>query len=257
RHVSVVHGHRLVAKQRAGKPHRLRGRDWGQVDPIGDVADGVNRVYRALGVFIHHYRAVGGQFHTRGLQAQVPGARLASGREHHQAVVLDAVTAEQDLDLRAELHQAHGVQVEPHVDPLAGHLLAEALADLGVEAAQQPVAAVRERSGYPYAVEDRGELHRDVAAADYQSARWQILEMEGFVRRDGEPAAGDLRQARPGAGRHEDVTSAIGAAEPVGLGDRHARAVDVGQAARADTARTTADGEKIEIEAQLTSDSGG
>src|SRR5881392_3417564 len=30
RHVSVVHGRRRVAKQRPGKPHRLRGRDRGQ-----------------------------------------------------------------------------------------------------------------------------------------------------------------------------------------------------------------------------------
>src|SRR5439155_1225008 len=87
---------------------------------------------------------------------------------------------------------------------LASHI-AEALADLGVEAAQQPAAAVRERGGHSHAVEDRGELHRDVAAADHQRARGQLLEVEGFVRRDGELGSGDLRQARPGAGRHQDV----------------------------------------------------
>src|SRR5437762_277174 len=316
----------------------------GVVDPVGDISDGVNRVYRAPGVFIHHYRAVGGQFHTRGLQAEVPGDRPAPGREHHQAVVLDAVVAEQDLDLRAELHQVHGVHVEPHVDPLAGHLLAEALADLGVEAAQQPAAAVRERGGHSHAVEDRGELHRDVPAADHQRARGQLLEVEGLVRRDGELGSGDLRQARPGAGRHQDVPGGAGAAvhldfigplddgtaaddfhsrtgqgalveavealdlavlvreqpgpvearragvpavglcdleilaemrrvreqllgdaadvdagaaEAAGLGDRHARAVAGGHAARADPARAAADGEQIVIEAQLTSGSGG
>src|SRR5437588_568961 len=84
------------------------------------------------------------------------------------------------------------------------------------------------------------------------------------ARRAGVPAVGrrdleilaEMRRVREQLfGDAADIDA--GAAEAVGLGDRYARAVGGGHAARADAARATADGEKIVIEAQLTSDSGG
>jgi hypothetical protein len=55
--------------------------------------------------------------------------------------------------------------------PCAAISSADARAELGVEAAQQALAAVGERRLDAQAVEDRGELERDVAAADHQRAR--------------------------------------------------------------------------------------
>src|SRR5207244_7589438 len=84
------------------------------------------------------------------------------------------------------------------------------------------------------------------------------------ARRAGVPAVGrrdleilaEMRRVREQLlGDAADVDA--GAAEAVGLGDRHARAVGGGHAARADPARAAADGETIVIEEQLTSGSGG
>src|SRR5258706_14941511 len=77
--------------------------------------------------------------------------------------------------------------------PLVSHLLGDALAELGIEAAQQALAAIRERGLHAQAVEDRREFERDVAAADDQRALRQFLEMERFVGGDGVLASLDRR----------------------------------------------------------------
>jgi hypothetical protein len=78
-------------------------------------------------------------------------------------------------------------------------------AEIGVEAAQQARAAVRERRLDTEPVEDRRELDRDVAAAHEQRALRQPLQEKRFVRRDRVLASRDRRHLRPGAGRDENV----------------------------------------------------
>jgi hypothetical protein len=113
------------------------------------------------------------------------------------------------------------------VDSFLPQLVCDALAELGVEVAQQAGAAIGQRRLDAEAVEDRGEFERDVAAADHHRALRQALERERLVGRDRVLRAGNRRHLRPGAGRHQDVF-------------RHpAAAVDLDRV-RVDEARATA-----------------
>src|SRR6185436_12451439 len=91
-----------------------------------------------------------------------------------------------------------------------GHLLGNARAELGVEAAQQALAAVGELRLHAKTVEARGELERDVAAADHHRALRQPLEVEGLVGSDGVLEAGQRRLVWPAAGSDEDMPSGDG-----------------------------------------------
>jgi hypothetical protein len=78
---------------------------------------------------------------------------------------------------------AIGAEADRHA--FRRHLLAEALAELGIEPPQQALAAVGERGFDAQAVEDRRELDRDVTSADQHSAFGKPLEVERFVGGDG------------------------------------------------------------------------
>src|SRR5256885_3038376 len=113
-----------------------------------------------------------------------------------------------DLQAIGVLDDLCRLAAEVDIDAIVRHLLGDPLAEVGVEAAQQALAAIRERRAYAEAVQDRGELERDVAAAHDQRALGQALEMECFVRRDGVLAPFDRRYHRPGAGGDQDVLRA-------------------------------------------------
>ena len=85
------------------------------------------------------------------------------------------------------------------------HLLTEINADVLVEPAEHISAPDNLDDLAAEAVEDAGELDRDIAAADDHDAVRQLLEVERLVRRDHMLDAGNLRGLGPGADRDEDV----------------------------------------------------
>ena len=80
---------------------------------------------------------------------------------------------------------------EGELDAALGIGLAERVAHILVEAAQELVAAVQKRDLAAEPGEDAGELDGDIAAADDQDALRQAFEMEDLVRGDAELAAGN------------------------------------------------------------------
>ncbi|MCY1525453.1 hypothetical protein D9M68_604320 [compost metagenome] len=87
-------------------------------------------------------------------------------------------------------------------------MLAHAL----VETAQEQRTAIGLGGLRAHAVEDRGELHGDVAAAHHQHPARQFFEEEGLVRGDGMFLARDVGHLGPAAGRYQDMGGAIGLA---------------------------------------------
>ncbi|MCY1425896.1 hypothetical protein D9M71_417020 [compost metagenome] len=82
------------------------------------------------------------------------------------------------------------------------------LTHAAVEAAQEQVAAIQQGGLRAQTMEDRGEFHGDVAAADHQHAARQLFEEECLVGADRMFLAGDVRNLRPAAGGDEDVGGA-------------------------------------------------
>jgi len=68
------------------------------------------------------------------------------------------------------------------------------MADVGVEAAQDLLAAVELGHRTAQAVKDPGELDGDVAAADHGDVVRQHLQVERLVRGDGMLDPGNVRQ---------------------------------------------------------------
>ena len=87
--------------------------------------------------------------------------------------------------LRPALVDGRDLGVAHDVDAALEEFLGEAVAQLLVEAAQDLGAAVEERRVDAEAVEDAGELHGDVAAADDQDGFRQAVEMERLIGGDG------------------------------------------------------------------------
>ena len=99
-------------------------------------------------------------------------------------------------------------------------------ADVLVEAAQHALAAMNERHVRAQALENLGELDRDVAAADDHDPLGQTVQMERLVGGDGEfRAAHALRAHDPTAGGDEDP---LGGDEPAAREPHLVRADDFG-----------------------------
>ena len=159
----------------------------------------MDRVDARLRVAIDDDCAVGCQRHAGTLEAEVRGVRLAAGGEEHEVGLLVRPVGVADFEAVLVLDDLRRLAAEVDGEPAVAHLVGDALTEVGVEATQQPLAAVGERGLDAEPLEDRGELERDVAGADHDRAARQALEVKGFVGGDGVLAARKRWQVRPGA----------------------------------------------------------
>src|SRR5690606_28583583 len=119
------------------------------------------------------------------------------------------------------LVDAADVAVEPQVQALLLHLVAQVHAQAFIEAAQEEVAAIQQRGIGPQAMEDGGEFDGDVATTHHQDTLGQLLQVEGLVGTDGMFDARDVRQLRPAARGDQDMARAVAA--PIHLDTRAAQ----------------------------------
>src|SRR3954468_11859556 len=230
RYVVVVDRRRLAAKERAREPHRLGGGDRREVDAVGDVADGVDGIHARFGILVDQDRAIGPELHARGFEPEVRRVRPAPGGEEHQVRLLVRAVGVADLEAVGVFDDLRRLAAEVDLEALVAHLVGDPVAHLGVEAAQQALAAVREHRLDAEAVEDGSALERDVAAADHQRSLRKPLEVERFVRGNGALAPFDRRDDRPRARGDEDVPRAVFLAlhfDRVRIEDRRPRAMDL------------------------------
>ena len=100
---------------------------------------------------------------------------------------------------------------EAQVDAARSHGVGEGEADLAVEAAQEELAAVELGDLAADAVGDRGELRRDVAAADDHDALGAVGEMEHVIGGDRELPTRELVPEGASAGGDQHVVGVDGA----------------------------------------------
>ena len=80
--------------------------------------------------------------------------------------------------------------------PFFFHLCGEMVAQVIVKAAQNLVATIEKDGFDAEAGKDAGEFHSDVTTTDNHHAARQALEMEGFIRGDGQFVARQMTLAR-------------------------------------------------------------
>src|SRR5699024_1291411 len=78
-----------------------------------------------------------------------------------------------------------------------------------IEATQKQIATVKQRGLRTQAMEDGGELHRDIATTDHQHTLRQLFEVERLVGSNGMLGAGNVRLLRPASGGDQDMPGAI------------------------------------------------
>ncbi len=110
------------------------------------------------------------------------------------------------------------IGVHAEIDAAIAHGLGEPVAQIHVEVPQDLVAAIKHGHRDSEAVEDRGELHADIAGADDDDAAGKLLELEAFVRADQMLLARKVRDHWMAAGRNEN---GLGRERAVAVGELH------------------------------------
>ena len=199
-----------AAEGTVGEGMALADRDRCQVDPVGDVAHGMDRGHAARrgGVDLdlakrpHHDASL--------LQAEPLRVGSAAGGDEHDI----------GIDRRAMRAMGAAGAVRQFLDPLDGAAepqgdagmskrVAQPGADVLVETAQDVVTPVQDGDCDAEPGEEAGEFERDIAAANDQQALRQRRQVEDLVGGDAELAARDRRiEGGPTAGRDQDMPGA-------------------------------------------------
>ena len=189
----IDHG-RAAAEHRVGEGVSLADGDRGEVGAVGDVADGVDRrrersanSRRPEWRRLRRPRCRPSRGRGRSCSAAARWRR-APGRPRRRSRPTGSRRSPADVPVETLDGAAEG-----EADAALGVGLAERVADVLVEAAQQFVAAMQKGGLAAEPGEDAGELDRDVAAADDEDALGEALEMEDLVRGHAERAAGNAR----------------------------------------------------------------
>jgi hypothetical protein len=189
----------MVVEERFSHCLPLSNRHRRQVQTVGRVTDGVDAGHTRAGIYVHHYGAGRIELDAGGLETQTCSARFPARGKHDVVHVHKGPVRERRTHPGALSLDLHDVALEAYIYALAPHLVGQGAAHVIVEAAQERRAAVQLGDLGADAVEDPGELHSDVSAADDEDALGCAFEKEGFVGGDGELDAGNTRPHGPSA----------------------------------------------------------
>ena len=142
-------------------------------------------------------------------QAEPLGVRIAAGGVEHLVGDLDTAVAHRHAKPLALAVDALDMAGGAQIDPLLAHLDGHEAGDLGIEAAQDLLAAVELRDLRPQAAKDRREFAGDVATADDQQVLRKGRQVENLVRRDRQVGTGEHRHHRVATGRDHELAGRV------------------------------------------------
>jgi hypothetical protein len=145
RHVGVVHGGRLVAKDRLEEGSRLRDRHRREIHSIGAVADRVDARHRGSRIAVDANRAFFVELDAALLEADAARVRHAADRGQHRVDVEAIAVAERRAKPSAGALDRLDRRPETEVDRALLHLGGEPRAEVVVEAAEKKGVSVNER----------------------------------------------------------------------------------------------------------------
>ena len=192
-HIGVVHPDRVVVEQGLGKGAPFGDRDRRQIDPVGHVADRVDIRLAAARPFVDGDGAIADGLDADLGKTEPLGVRVPPGRVHHD--IGGELLARRRVD-RVPVRlffDARDLGAAMDLDAAAAHLLPQRNADVVVEAVEQLLAADQFDDLGPEAIEDPGELDRDIAATHNDDAARQLRKIERLVGRNHMVDAGDVR----------------------------------------------------------------
>ena len=226
----MVGAGRIAVEHSFDEGHALADRHRRQVDPVGDVAHGIDGRNRGLGILVHQDFSALAELHADPIEAQIRGVGLASGGVQNGIdLVMPAVGAFHPQAALC-LFDFHNIRSDMQVDALFAHLVGDVAPHLSVKAAQNLLAAIELRHLGPHAVKDAGELAGNISAAHHHYPLWQVRQVKYLVRGDHMFRTVDTGHERRAARGNEDVLGSEGLAarqrDRMRIGDHGARLVE-------------------------------
>jgi len=193
------------AVQAVGQSVSLSDGDRGEVDAVGNVADGVD-VGLAGGVgFVNRDCAMAADFDAGGVEPEIGGVgRAAEGGKDH-AGFNDIAVVERDAAAGAVGHDTGNGAAGVQGNALGDHGFGQAGAHVVVEAAQRQWGAVDQFDLGAETLEQAGKLDGDVATADDGDVAGQAWHVEDLVGDHGQSGAEELRCAGSAADGDDDA----------------------------------------------------
>ena len=212
-HQMMIDRRRLVLERRAHKGHGLVDGDRRQLQPVGDIADGVDVRHIGAREFVDDHFALPADFDAGLLQAEPIGVGHTADGQHQAIGFQNLAVIGKREDFAVPLVDPPEDAVGDDAHALLVHGLGQRVAHVLVEAAQDLVAAIDQRHLAAQAMEDVGELDRDIAAAGDDDPARQLVEMKRLVGGDGEVGAEAIAHvaAGPAAGGDKDGARGDGA----------------------------------------------
>ena len=175
-----------------------------QVHAVGHVANGIDIADRGARELVDHDMAVPAEIDTGLVEPKPHGVGKPAGGGHDQAGMETVAAFEMDAVTSIYLFDAGGFRVDADVDAALAHRLGQPVAQVGIEIAQDLIAAMDHGDLHAEPGEDRGELHADIARPNDGDARRQLFELKAFVGADQMLGAWQLGDHRMAAGGDQD-----------------------------------------------------
>ena len=181
-----------------------------QSHAVNHIAHGMHRGLRRCEMLVDLHSALVIAHHTRGLQAQTLDLGLTPGGKHHAVHHLRLPALELQMQAVAVLADGFYAVLQMHAHAKLRHLLRQHLAQIGIKAAQQLLAAMHQRGLRTQTVEDGRKLHRDIAGAHDHHPLGQSGQMESLVRMNRIFDARNIRHAGLAAGGNQNMAGGDG-----------------------------------------------
>ncbi len=214
RDVIVVYRAILLGfEQSARDRHAFSQRDRGQLHTSDDVADGQDGRFAALVMLIDLDVTVLVQLDVDTVQTEVVEHRPTPCCIEH-AIGLERAAAlhGQQQTAIGLLVDALDIAVEANRHVALEQLFMKMGTNTAIKPTQKQFATVDQRGVGAQAVEDRSELHGNIATAHDHYALWQRLEVKRLVGRNGMLASWHIRHLRPATGGDQNALDAVGLA---------------------------------------------
>ena len=177
----MIHQPRHAAINGIGENMPFGDGNRGQVDPVGDITNGVDRRHRGHAVFINgdSARLIG--FDPHRFQPQPVGHGLAASR-HHERIRRNGCAIREGNILGVIVTGHAGNRAAGMQDDAARlHRLSQALAQILIKAAQGQISPVDKMGFGTKAIENPGKFNRDIACTKNHNLIRAIAQLKRFI----------------------------------------------------------------------------
>src|SRR5579883_632733 len=173
RNIAMRDGLRLIAKNRVGESMSLADGNRCELNPVGDIADGVDRINIGLGKSIDLHCSKFAACDASLFETQTIRVRVSARCNHDLINIKRHALRQTHVITRRRLFNAGRQYAEIEFDTRTDKPIPHPAPQIIIKTAQNILATRNKRNIRPKPREYGSEFNGDVSAADYQQALWQ------------------------------------------------------------------------------------